>query len=149
MTWKLPRTACAVALLPALMACDTGQERDEERADGPRAATRSAPAPFMPNDHSGVTGTVVADRDDGDIMITVSLEGLEGGVTYLASVHADRCAADGPVRVPLGRVTGEEGGTARAGLRASPEEMPEDFPWSVQIQTDAGVTVACADIVAL
>jgi hypothetical protein len=149
MTWKWPRTACALALLPALMACDTGQEHDQERTDGPDMATRSAPAPLMPNDHSGVTGTVLADRDGGDIMITLSLEGLEPAVTYLASVHADRCAVDGPVRVPLGRVTGEGDGTASASLRAGPEEMPEDFPWSVQIQTDAGVTVACADVVAL
>jgi hypothetical protein len=149
MTWKSLRYGCLVALVPALVACDPAPQQDEaDRAAAPDVSG-SAPASFMPIDHSGVTGTAVADRDNDRITISLSLEGLTPDGLYLASVHADRCAADGPLRVPLGRVVGDDDGTARVDLRADIDEMPEDFPWSVQLQSDDGVTVACADVVAL
>jgi hypothetical protein len=149
MTWKWPLYLAAFALIPVLGACEPGETPEQDRQDGPGAATRSAPVAFMPNDHSGVTGTALTDQSDGRVTITVSLEGLDPATTYLASAHSDRCAADGPVRVPLGRITGNDEGTARADFRAEVEELPEHQPWSIQIQTENGETVACADIVGL
>jgi hypothetical protein len=149
MTWKWLPYCAALAVVPVVGACGPGETPDQDRYEETGAAARSAPAALMPNDHSGVTGTVLTDERNGDVVITLSLEGLDPGATYLASVHSDRCAADGPVRVPLGRIHGNDDGTAREDFRAQSQELPDRYPWSVQVQTEAGETAACADIVEL
>jgi hypothetical protein len=144
-----------IAGLAAFTACEPAtddgaaegrtEEPMDERADVGASGLRSAPAAFAPIDHSGVTGTVVADIDDDEVTVTLSLEGLHAGATYLAHVHEDRCAVDGPARVPLGRIAASDEGTADVELRAEPDEMPSG-EWSVQIHAETGEAVACANV---
>lgn len=152
--WLLCGTA--IALL-TLAACDPGTDdaaSDDPTMDGQvdqRAGTRPGqaefgPAPLAPIDHSGVTGTVAADRDDDDVTVTLSMEGLQPGATYLAHIHEDRCAMDGPARVPLGRITAGDDGMATVDLRADAAEMPAGEEWSVQVEAETGESVACATL---
>lgn len=149
MTWKRLPYCAAFVLAPMLGACEPGDTPEQDHVEETRTEGRSAPAPLMPIDHSGVTGTAMADKSDGQVTITLSLEGLLPGTLYLASAHSNRCAANEPPRVPLGRITGDDDGTASVELRADAQELPERYPWSVQVQSEAGETVACADIVEL
>jgi hypothetical protein len=145
-----------IAGLAAFTACEPAtddgaaegraEEPVDERAEVGVSGLRSAPAALAPIDHSGVTGTVVADVGDDEITVTLSLEGLQPGATYLAHVHEDRCAVDGPARVPLGRIAASDEGTAEVELRAELAEMPSREEWSVQVQAVTGEAVACANV---
>jgi hypothetical protein len=148
--------AGAAVLLAMVTACDAGPDRPAAgEADGPAtderteaaAQTRSAPAQIMPIDHSGVTGTAEADRDDDWVTVTLSLDGLRAGAMYLAHVHEGSCAADGPARTPLGRIPADGGGTTTVELRADGADVVTGEAWSVQIETETGDAVACADLV--
>lgn len=110
------------------------------------AGTRAAPAVFAPIDHSGVTGTVVVGRADDWALINVSVEGLDPRGTYTAHVHEDRCAVNGPARVPLGRIQTDGATAVSVELRAERAEMPVDQPWSVQVLDGTGKAVACATV---
>jgi hypothetical protein len=149
------RWGAAVALMAGVMACDAGADRapagetdewtDAERTEAERTE-RSAPAQVMPIDHSGVTGTAVADREDDHVTVTLSLEGLRQGATYLAHLHDGRCADDGPQRAPLGRVTANDDGMTTIELQAEGADLPMGDSWSVQLETDTGEAVACANL---
>lgn len=143
-------TGCEPATDDAASDRRTGEAVDEraeaERAEAGPSGLRSDPATLAPIDHSGVTGTVVADMDDDRVTVALSLEGLQPGATYLANLHEDRCAVDGPARVPLGRIAAGDDGTASVDLRADHDEMPSGEEWSVQIQAETGEAVACATI---
>jgi hypothetical protein len=140
----------ALALLVAVTACDAGADRaaagetDGRVEDGD--PMRSAPAQLMPIDHSGVTGTAVADRDGDQLVVTLSLEGLQAGARYLAQVHEGRCADDGPARVPLGRISADDLGMTTMELRADVGDMPAGVAWSVQVEAETGEAVACANL---
>jgi hypothetical protein len=145
----------AIALMAMATACDAGPDRAAAgEADGPAtderteagAQTRSSPAQVMPIDHSGVTGTAEADRDDDWVTVTLSLDGLRAGAMYLAHIHEGSCAADGPARTPLGRIPADGGGTTTVELRADGADVATGEAWSVQIETETGVAVACADL---
>jgi hypothetical protein len=145
----------AIALMAMVTACDGGTDRaaageadrpaTDERTEA-AAQTRSAPAQVMPIDHSGVTGTAEADRDDDWVTVTLSLDGLRAGAMYLAHVHEGSCAADGPARTPLGRIPANGGGTTSVELRADAADVATAEAWSVQIETETGDAVACADL---
>jgi hypothetical protein len=145
----------ALALLVAVTACDAGADRaaageTDGRVENGRVGDgdqmRSAPAQLMPIDHSGVTGTAVADRDGDRLVVTLSLEGLQAGARYLAHVHEGRCADDGPARVPLGRITGDDDGMSTVELRAEAGDMSAGAAWSVQVEAETGEAVACANL---
>jgi hypothetical protein len=140
----------AVALMAVVTACDAGADRaaageTDGRMDADRPE-RSTPAQVMPIDHSGVTGTALADRENDHVTVTLSLEGLRPGATYLAHLHDGRCADDGPQRAPLGRITASDDGMTTVELRAEGADLPTADAWSVQLETDAGESVACANL---
>jgi hypothetical protein len=140
----------AVTLMAVVTACDAGADRaaageTDERTDA-EGPERTATAQVMPIDHSGVTGTAVADQENDHVTVTLSLEGLRQGTTYLAHLHEGRCADDGPQRAPLGRITANDDGMTTVELRAEGTDMPTGDSWSVQMETDTGEAVACANL---
>lgn len=146
--------ACLVAIL-GLAACEAEQDVEPaesqpqsqpERFEADPSATEEGRTELAPIDHSGVTGTVEADRDDDEVSVTVTLEGLQPGVAYEAHLHDGRCAAGGPVRIPMGELErGSEGeGVFRLTVRAV--NLPEEDPVFVQVHGADGAAVACADL---
>jgi Cu/Zn superoxide dismutase len=143
-----------IALMAMVTACDAAPDRaaageadrpaTDERTEA--AAQTRSPAQVMPIDHSGVTGTAEADRDDDWVTVTLTLDGLRPGAMYLAHVHEGSCAAGGPARTPLGRIPANGGGTTTVELRADGADVATGEPWSVQIETETGEAVACADL---
>lgn len=134
-----------VVLAVVAAACEPAAEHPADRD----SVSRSAPAALMPVDHSDITGTAAADRTDQEVEVTLVVEGVEAGATYLVSAHRGSCAFGGPELVPLGRVEAGEGDVAEATFKASADEIPPDEAWSIQILGEAGETLACADIVDL
>lgn len=148
--------ASLVAVL-GLAACEAGEDVERtdpasgsqpERVDGStgEAGLDDGPPTLAPIDHSGVTGTVETDRGEEEVTVTVTVEGLQDGVSYSAHVHDGRCAAGGPVRIPLDDLEpGDEGrGTFRLATDAA--TLPADEPVFVQVHGRDGVAVACADL---
>lgn len=154
MSWTRPVRVVALVLIPSLAACDAGDAGDADAGPGSDPAARGA-APSAPPetevelaavDHSGITGTVGADRDDEQVTVSVSVEGLEPGVDYPAHVHDGRCVAGGPVRFPLGRITADDDGTGRSTTRIPAAELPPAGSLFVQVHGEGGRAVACADL---
>lgn len=135
------------ALMLFLVACERAAEPGADAAHEPERATlSSAPAPLMPVDHSGVTGTIVVDDEDDGATVTLSLEGLEPDGDYLAYIHRERCASAGSLLVALGSVTADDAGEAVERVHVPSAELDAERPWSVHLHTAAGETVACANI---
>jgi hypothetical protein len=135
--------------LAALLICLTAvacEGREEETSNGDRHAPEvpGAPSTLAPIDHSGVTGTVVADGKTGRIEVELTIEGLEPRSAYRAHFHPGRCAASVSTGGPLGVIEPEEDGTARARFEVAAAELPPDQDWSVQVETADGEAVACA-----
>lgn len=156
MSCTRPVRVVALVLIPLFAACDAGDTGDTGADAGPGSdpAARSA-APSAPPetevelaavDHSGITGAVGADRDDEQVTVSVSVEGLEPGVDYPAHVHDGRCVAGGPVRFPLGRITADDDGTGRSTTRIPAAELPAAGSLFVQVHGEGGRAVACADL---
>lgn len=137
-----------VAVL-AFAACEAGPETEravDQRQDERTAELDAGALELAPIDHSGVTGTVRADRGEEDVTVTVTLQGLRPEVEYTAHVHDGRCAAGGPVRIPMGRIQLADDGTGRVRLRTETARLPADEPLFVQIHGSGGRAVACADL---
>jgi hypothetical protein len=129
----------AMAALALCAAC--------EPAGAPGAAARAADqADFAPVNRSDVTGTVGVERDDGEAIVTIELVGLRPGAVYPAHVHDGRCAAGGTVAAPLGRITAGRDGRGRLRTRVAGTALAPDRPAFVQIQTEDGTALACADL---
>jgi hypothetical protein len=147
MTWKLWPATVALALITAGAACDRGDEpnpetdRDRRTPDAPSVSSALAPI-----DHSGVTGTVVADPERDNVVVTITVEGLDPGSGYPAFILEGRCAAGGSERVPLGIIQAGEDGMATARFTATPEELPAGQAWSVQVHRGSGEAIACATV---
>lgn len=142
----------AIAGLIALFAvagCEAGQETEQpagEPEDVRAAEIEAGARELAPIDHSGVTGTVRADRDDENVTITLTVQGLQSGVEYSAHVHQGRCAAGGPVVLPLGDLNVTEAGEGRARLRTGADRIPADSDAFVQVHGSGGRPVACVDL---
>jgi hypothetical protein len=147
MTWKLWPATVALALITAGVACDRGEDRNPETdRDRQTPDAPGAPSALVPIDHSGVTGTVVADHERGGVVVTITVEGLDPGPGYPAFIREGRCAAGGPERVPLGIIQPGEDGMATARFTATAEELPVGQAWSVQVHRESGEAVACATV---
>jgi hypothetical protein len=147
MTWKLLQATVALTLIAAGAACDRGEKRNPEADLDRRTPDASAvPAALVPIDHSGVTGTVVADHERDNVVVTISVEGLDPGSGYPAFIRDGRCAAGGSERAPLGTIQPGEDGMAAARFIATAEELPAGQPWSVQVHRESGEAVACATV---
>ena len=133
--------ALAVTILLAA-GCDAGDSPDA--AEGP--AQEAGAAELAPVNRSGVTGTVRADHDGDEVTVTVEVAGLEAGGEYPAHIHSGRCAAGGPVAVPLGRITAGEDGTGRLTTRVAAAELGAEDAAFVQVHGADGAVVACADL---
>lgn len=133
-----------------LAACEAGEETEQpagmQREDIRTAELDAGARELAPIDHSGVTGTVRADRDEEDVTITLTVQGLQSGVEYSAHVHEGRCAAGGPVVLPLGDLNVTEEGEGRARLRTGADRLPADDQAFVQVHGSGGRPVACADL---
>ena len=146
---RLNSTRLALVLvIPTLIAaCDAGGEpvQDSPATSSPSTeAEATGPVQLAPINRSGVSGTVQADRSTEALALTMTVEGLEAGSTYPAHVHDGRCAAGGPVRTPLGEISGNGQNTAQ--LSAELEAVPADEPVFVQVHAPDGTPVACADL---
>lgn len=151
----LARFALAAATL-FILGCDAGDAGDPEDRDAPRpgmdaatgdAATGAAgPAEFAPVNRSGVRGTVEADHEEDAVTVTVQLAGLDPGSVYPVHIHTGRCAAGGPVAVPLGRITARADSTGRLTTRADGSGLGAGDPAFVQVHAPEGAAVACADL---
>lgn len=141
-----PATA-ALALIAAVAACEPGANQNAEPApDEAAPAASTAPATLAPIDHSGVTGTAVADRDGDDLSVTITVEGLDPGTGYSAAIHEGRCTAGDSERLRLGTFAADEDGMAAATFTTSAAELPAGREWSVQLRSETGATVSCANV---
>jgi hypothetical protein len=152
---KRNRQAIVVSLVAilGLVACEADPDVEQaESQPGQVEEATGTPAvadgqiQLAPIDHSGVTGTVVADRGDDEVSITATLEGLEPGVSYSAHVHDGRCAAGGPVRIPMGDLERGEEGTGTFRLTTGASTLPAGAEVFVQVHGADGAAVACADL---
>jgi CHRD domain len=140
----LARLGLAAAVV-LVLGCEAGDTLEQEDA-GAAAAPSDAAADFAPVNRSGITGTVEADHDGDDVTVTVELAGLEAGTEYPVHIHAGRCAAGGPVAVPLGRIAARPDGTGRLTTRADGSGLGAGEPAFVQVHGPGGGAVACADL---
>lgn len=160
MTWTRLYSATLAAAL-VLGGCDAGGEAERagseaaaesaesavgevgetprDSAPGPQSATLSSV------NRSDVRGTAGVDRDGDDAVVRLDVEGLEPGQRYSAHVHEGRCATGGPIRLPLGRITADEGGSGGVRMRVAGNRLP-DAGLFVQIHAPSGEPVACADV---
>lgn len=151
----------ALATIAALAGCEAQEAEEtggpvEGQAEAAPAQSTAAGAAAVeavegglalaPIDHSGVTGTVEADRDDDEVTLSLSLQGLQSGTAYSAHVHQGRCAAGGPVLVPFDTVEVGEGGAGSARLETDTVGIPADAEVFVQVHGQDGAAVACADL---
>jgi hypothetical protein len=159
MSWAPPMRLCVVILF-ATLACADGDAGDTD--EGAFGADQEAPVTPRPDpagpadggegielaavDHSGISGRVESVRDDEAVTITLSVEGLEPGLTYPAHVHQGRCVAGGPVLVSLEEIVSDGSGTARASTRIAADQLPEAQQAFVQVHGQDGSAVACADL---
>lgn len=137
-------SAALVAAALLSIGCDAG-DAPEAAGDTPDAAAPDA-VEFASVNRSGINGTVTANHDGDEATVTVTLEGLEAGVAYPVHIHGGRCAAGGPVEVPLGRITASAEGTGRLTSRVAGSDLSPDSPAFVQAHGPDGAAVACADI---
>lgn len=138
----LVRLGLAAATL-VVLGCEAGDAPDQE--DAGTAAPSEAAADFAPVNRSGITGTVEADHEADDVTVTVELAGLAPGTEYPVHIHTGRCAAGGPVAVPLGRITARPDSTGRLTTRADGSGLGDE-PAFVQVHGPGGDAVACADL---
>lgn len=136
----------AAALL--LGACDAGDQQPatEEAVDTLTRELAPEPGDLMPINRSEVRGRATIDRDGDDLRVVVQGEGLEPGAAYTAHVHEGECAAGGPIRLPLGRMTATPEGTGSLRMRVSADRLPTEGNLFVQIHAPDDSPVACADI---
>ena len=152
-------TLALAAVLPLLVACeqDAGEDpQDTSVATETSAETtdsvmgiglvRVADVELASIDRSGVTGRVEGEPDGEGASLTLTLDGLEPGSVYPAHLHSGRCAAGGPVVVPLGRVTAEQDGTGSLTAEVEGTELAADEPLFVQAHNPDGDAVACGDL---
>ena len=139
------QSAALVAAALLSIGCDAGDAPETAVDDTPDGAAADA-VEFASVNRSGIQGTVTASHEGDDATVTVTLEGLEPGVAYPVHIHGGRCAAGGPVEVPLGRITASAEGTGRLTSRVAGSDLSPDRPAFVQAHGPDGAAVACADI---
>lgn len=140
------RAIIALALVPALAACDAADRPDATPADADSLVGALGTAEFAPVNRSDITGTVRFEEDDDEATATVELVGLEPGAEYPVQLYTGRCAAGGSTPVPLGRVTGGEDGRGRLTARVAVTDLPAGEPVFVQADGPDASAVACADM---
>jgi hypothetical protein len=140
--------AASLAAAPCIIACDAGASDGAGSPPGEAAPYTPpvGPAPFEPEPGSDVSGTVVAEPLEGDLTVTVSVEGLEPGDEYMAYLHSGGCADGGALLAPLGRIRAGEEGSATVRLRTAAGDLPHDRPASVRVHAASGQALACAPV---
>jgi hypothetical protein len=155
MSWSHRLASLGLVAFIALAGCDAGDAgADDEAAANPEGAAERRDAAgddeprveLAPINQSGITGEAAFDRDGDQLTVNVSLEGLEPGAQYPAHLHDGRCAAGGPVRLPLGDVTAGEDGAGSLRMRLSGERVQAGEAVFVQVHGTDGQPVACADL---
>ena len=138
------------ALVP--MGCeDAGNpERDASPETEPASVrpqgSGADPSEAAPGDPApAVTADARLEAREQGASLSVTLEGLTPGQRYPVHVHEGTCQQDGPVRLPLGRVTARSDGTGSVRMTVDDDRLP-DAPIFVEVLGPDGSPTACADV---
>lgn len=105
------------------------------------AASDAAPAGPVPT----VTAEARLEEREQGASLSVAVAGLTPGERYPVHVHEGTCQQDGPVRLPLGRVTAGGDGTGSVRMTVGEGRLP-DAPLFVEVLGQDGTPTACADV---
>lgn len=117
---------------------------DAGATDTAPTTTPTPAAPGRDDAPATITAEAAFEPRQGGVSLRVAVHGLVPGVGYGVNVHEGGCRARGPVRLPLGRVTARDDGSASVRMTLDSDRLP-DMPHYVQVQGPDG-PVACADI---
>ena len=83
---------------------------DDDEDPGPQLTGDSQTYQLASVSNSAISGTVTfAERDDGQVVITIQLNGTQSGATHPAHIHANSAAEGGGIILDLTPVNGADG----------------------------------------
>lgn len=96
---------------------------------------------------SGQTGKVTLEDGDGEVIVTISMEGTKSTVPQPAHIHTGACPNPGAVKYPLEDVV--DGKSVTRIDAKTVEELKQEMPLAINVHksaTESKVYTACGDI---
>lgn len=144
--WTVPFALAAVLALVA--GCEPPETEDpfvDEAVEEPAEAPPGT-VPLEPVGESGVFGEANATRSANEILVVLTVSGLEEDGEFPAHIHEGTCAEGGPVAVGLNPViatAGDGSGTSTTALEL--DDFDHESPHFFQVHARDGPPIACGD----
>lgn len=150
---NLLKSLLAATLLASALLYLSGCNDDDD--PGPQLTGDSKTYNLGPISNPAISGTVTfAERDDGQVLITIQLTGTQSGNMHPAHIHANSAAAGGSIVLDLADINGADGKSETV-VKALNDDTPLtyedllDFDGYVNVHlsaTELGTLIAQGDI---